>query len=257
MSKILKASKICVGTPLEINNCILFNEKKKSTELCKKENKINDKDYLYADKKAKEIIKNAYKEAKEIIEDAQYQIEQDKTKIYNEAKHAAYNKGYKEGYDEGLNKGHIEILNKQQSLIKDAEDIKKLAQAEYINLINSSEEDIIKIIFEAINKIFGHYLKIEPEFTSAIIKEVLSKFKVFDNIIIKVSETDYDIIKNNKTKILKESAYKGELIIEKDITLLKGDCIIDTPTGIFDIGIKTQIESMKKSFYNILNQGKE
>ncbi|MBZ4645856.1 MAG: flagellar assembly protein FliH [Petroclostridium sp.] len=247
MSKVVKAFQINLGIPYKIHQPAINFDSIKKVEIDAESFSNHEREKILdnAHSEAEEIISNAQEMAKKILNEARQQAEEMRRLLLDQARE----QGYKEGYEE--------ITMKAESILKEAEEIRRNAQEEYTALLESAEKDIVNIVLDIARKIIGDELNSRPETVGNIVRETLLNCKGVERVLIRVSAEDYDIIRSNADVILRQSGYSGEVEIKKDLSLNKGDCIIESPAGIIDSSVEVQLKAIEEAFYDLLNQGKE
>jgi flagellar assembly protein FliH len=217
-------------------NNIRLNEEEKVLD-----DESNDitKEQILAEETNK-IIEEAKVKAEKIIEEAKREGEVIKQEIFETSR--------KEGY----NAGYHELSEKAESLLKEAEDIKKNALEEYQQTISSLENDIVELALEISKKVIDEEMNNRKDIAVRIFK---SKLKEIDNnikITIRASEEDFESVYDYKDRVMEEHHF-DDVEIKKDATLMQGSLIIESENGNIDASINKQIENIEKAFKNVLN----
>ena len=184
------------------------------------------------------VINDAYMKAKEILEEY-------KTIGYDEG----HETGYKEGYEKGYNEGKVE----SSQLIKDALDIKNDYISTKDKLLKELEEDIIELVINIYEKVINKKTEEDNELIVSLVLNGISNLDLTDKLTIVVSKEDYNILEMAKEEILAKASMITELDIKYDISLGKGDCILETSKGNIDASLKNQLEEVKELLTTILN----
>jgi len=184
---------------------------------------------------AERIISEAQQTAGRILEDARQEISEMRILVLEEARE----QGYQEGYNE--------IVQKAESILQEAEEIKKAARQEYNELMNRAEKDMIQIILDISKKIIGDELQERADKISSLVAQALAECKKSEEAVVKVSPEDYDGVHEHLNTIIRNAGYSGKLEIKKDVALSQGDCIIETPTDNIDASVKVQLEALEEA----------
>lgn len=213
----------------------------------KKNNKeiINRSDLTYEklyDDKAKQLLDEAFLEAREIIEKSKAEAAElisranaEKEKIEGDA----FDKGYKEG---------IETAIKDQQ-VKWDKHIKELTQTlKELNQQNDSyreylEKECLKLSLAVAEKVLCKKIQENDNtYFLDLIRTGMEKAGEEKDILIRVSENDFERVKHMIVD-LKDELKKITII--KDPFLSSGDCIIEGPHFEIDAGVHTQIENIR------------
>ncbi len=139
----------------------------------------------------------------------------------------------KEGFDEGLDRLNEHILHLDSA-------IEKLS-AEY-------EKKILPIALKAAKKIVSEELKLHPERIVEIVKMSLKPVVQHHTIKIYVNKSDYNILKEEKQKILDILNQVKTFAIEERDDIETGGCIIETEGGIINAQLETQFRAIESAF---------
>lgn len=213
-----------------------------------------------AEKEYEIIIDEAKEEALKIIEDSEAQKESMINDAYVKAKeileeHKAigYDEGHEAGYKEGYEKGYNEGKVESSQLIKEALDIKNDYISTKDKLLKELEEDIIELVINIYEKVIDKKTEEDNELIVSLVLNGISNLDLTDKLTIVVSKEDYNILEMAKEEILAKASMITELDIKYDISLVKGDCILETSKGNIDASLKNQLEEVKELLTTILN----
>lgn len=182
------------------------------------ERKIFTKQEIDASKTAQNLLDDANKKAQEIISE--------KERLVEEAK----KEGFQEGYKEGLNS-----INK---ILLDLQNLKN-------DTILSVESEIVKLSFKIARKILGYELEKNDEAIVSIIREVLKSSRHQKSIKISVNPKDYDLISDNKEKLLSVLTKTETFLIEPKDGIQRNGCEIETEIGTVTADLDIQLETLE------------
>ncbi len=191
------------------------------------------------------IVESANREAVRIVDEAKAiadsMISEAQRKAGDIAKESE-KKGKEKGYDEGIKNAKAEY----QSILDEAQCKKKEAYTEYNRILESIRDDMAQLVIKAVKRVVGEELKTGKEVILSMIRESISKCSNRDMLVIKVSPDDYDYVTENEHRIKALAEGAGELDIVSDPSLDSCSCIVETPCGYIDSGIKTRINKLEK-----------
>lgn len=216
------------------------------------ENSIVQDKILQAKRAANQILSEAEKKAQEITLKAKEDAAKVLEDTYSQAKNivdAAREEGYSKGYEEGFVKGK-EISD---TLIQEANEIKKKYLQEREIILSKIEEDVINLVISLSEKIINQKLESDKEAIIPLIIKGIESLNVKESLVISVSKEDYDVVEMSKQRILSMANLIEDIKIRVDSSLTKGGCIVEGSKGNVDVSINTQIEEMKKVLYELLN----
>ena len=249
--RILKSSRVFLGSPLDINPASLVREANNGilddidgdgtddpfdSEISRE---IYDSVIEKANSEAVRIIDEAKVIADKMISEAGEKVEEEMEKCREE--------GRRQGFEEGLREGKEEALRKHEELIKEAESIRDKANEDYANILKSAEEDIAALVMNVARKVINTELTMNKKLYQPGF-EALMRSSNRDSLVIRVSREDYDFVKENEESIKERVDGLGFLDIKQDPSLNAGSCIVETHYGCIDSSIETRMERLKAAF---------
>ncbi len=251
-SKIFKNNQVNIGMPFQIRTPITYQPPVRKSNLkldLDESEEIEAVDYKVIGEEivnkskaeADLIIKEALLEAKEIISQAAFDVEELKNKVTDESRN--------EGYSEGV----TQAKNEYEQLIEEAKDIKKQAEVEYKKLLDSLEADAVNTILEISKKVISQELKCKENIL-LLVKDAFEKCSKDRKVVLKLSEQDFEYINENKDELNSMLERSEEIEIKKDLSLKEGGCVIDTPLGSIDASASTKLEKIVNDFKSILDE---
>lgn len=194
--------------------------------------KMIDERLQEANKQAEEILKAAQMEADDIMKQA----------------HA---EGMKKGHEEGVARGIAEYQKKENSLLQKEKQLEK----EYEAKIDQLEPMFVDTITNVYEKIFHTELSEYSDMLLYMVETVMKQNDEDSQFMIHVSTKDYKKVYAKKTELLERIA-RDNLRIEvvEDVTILEGQCMIETENGVYDCGIDTQLKELKKQLRQLAYQ---
>lgn len=184
---------------------------------------------------SQEILENARQEAERIREEARAEAEREKANILENAR--------KQGYAEGNNRAQTEGEAARQEYLKK----EKQLEDQYQQKLEELEPQMVDTITQIYEHIFHVELQSNRDILTYLISNTLRKIDGERDFIIHVSKEDYPYVNMQKKQMLAGavSANSNVEIIE-DMTLTKNECMIETDSGIYDCGLGTQLEELRK-----------
>ena len=233
-------------------------EKAQSEQLKKKAEEIKtqaEELKVQAEKQAQEILDKAAAEAEKIVEDTKQEAKELLEKVQKEG----YDAGYDDGKEQGIKDGKEKIEDELDAIVKQTNekaqktlrDAKELTAEYFID----AEDDIVKIVVMAIEKILPQHFLDAPQVILPVVREAINHVRDQKEIIIHVEPYSYDLVLMARPE-LKSMLTDGTATVEivSDDALQPGDCVIETPNGGVDARLSTQLELMKKAVRSVLNK---
>ena len=194
-----------------------------------------------AEEKAKRIIAEAEEESRRLAEDKRAECEAELINLKDETLKNAFDEGYDKGYEE------TKIIRAK------SDEILNGAYKERENIFKNMEPELVDLVSELVNKLIHDTADIRPELISYLIRQGLDTANAPGDVLIHVSESDYDEAVKHKNEYLTGVDMGSRVDIIKDASLNKSDCVIETTYGNIDCSLNTQYASLKDSIYYILH----
>ena len=183
---------------------------------------------------AQEIIDSARAEADAIIASANEEAES----IRNSFKEQGYSEGYEQGHAEGLkliDEKTAELEAKKEELLND-----------YNKKLEEMEPELVDAITDIYEHIFHVSLSSNREIMLNLLHDTVRNIEGGKNFIIHVSKSDYEYISDRKDQLTEGLGSTDTIEVIEDLTLRQSECFIEAEGGIYDCGIGTEMELLKK-----------
>ncbi len=206
-----------------------------------------------AKKQAKDIINDAQKEAERLRINAMAEIAEAQEKAEKEGYEQGYLIGYKEGYEQGLKEGQDKGKLEYESLLIEAERLKQKYLEDYEQLYQVSEENMVMLAIDIAKKIIGEAADKYPETYLDIAYKALKMIQGQKTVHLRVSSEGFPAIRDNKKLLMSRLEGIEDINIVEDAFLDKGSCIIDTGNGVIDASVETQMEAIESALIEIMH----
>ena len=169
--------------------------------------------------KADQILRAAKEEAKKIERDAK----------------SAYASEYEKGYNDGLEKAKQEMASQINATILKSE-----------HYIHNLEETITALVLDTVRKVIDALD--QSELINALVKKALTVMKNKKQIKLKVSPIHVDFLNEKITEILTAFPYIDGIEVLADERLAQNQLVLESPVGIVDASIETQLAAIQDAF---------
>lgn len=182
----------------------------------------------------------------ELIAQAQEEIEQlrkEAEKGISFLKKQSKEDGYKEGYQEGKNQAMVEMVAMEQEL----QDRQAQLEQEYEAAFASMEVQLVETLTNIYEQVFQVELSDQKQIILYLAERALHQAENAKEFLVHISKEDYPFVAEHREE-LKNAASSPSAVVEitEDMTLKENQCMIETENGIFDCGLGTQLEELKK-----------
>jgi len=153
---------------------------------------------------------------------------------------------YNEGYLKGIEAGNAEAEKKQRAEILKLSEQKKQLEEEYQNKMEELEPMFIDTLTEIYEHVFHADLSRFRGVIMYSLQDIISGGESNKDFIIHAASDDYMYLLERKATISEMVSENATVEIIMDITLMQGQCMIETGGGVFDCGIDTQLEGLAR-----------
>ncbi|MDE5588325.1 MAG: hypothetical protein K2J60_04175 [Acetatifactor sp.] len=184
---------------------------------------------------AQTTLAAAQAEAEAIRQEARTQAEAEKNRVFAEAQQQGYSEGFAKAQAEA-EAIRREYKEKEEQLdLYYQQQIEEL-EPQMVDTISAIYEHILHVDFQSYREILGH-----------LISDTLRKMEGGHDFMVHVSKEDYPYISMQKKEILAGAvAANCNVEVVEDLTLAKNQCLIETDSGIYDCGLETQLDELKR-----------
>ena len=188
-----------------------------------------------AEAEAQKIIEDAKAKAESILADARAQAEAQKADALEQAR--------RQGQQEA--KAEAERAEAQRA-----------ADAEYQKRMDELEPQFVDTITGIYEHIFDVDLHSYREVLCYLISATMRKTEDNRSFLVHVSKEDYPYVSMQKKQIMAGATAPNSTVeIVEDMTLGKGECMIETESGIFDCGLGTQLSELRQKLKLLSYEG--
>ena len=246
LSRIIKSSKVSLGAQMELDSPRII----KSIENILQESRPKEK---IQETKEELVIEEKVEKTKEEIEEMYIEEARKKSELFFEEE-------MKKAYEEGMSRAKLEadeiLMNTRveaEKIFEEAIVMKNNIANDYMATMQSMESEIVELVLEVAQKVIAKEIK-KPDYIVGIVSEAIEKVNSKKDTVLKVAESDYEYILENKEKILLNVEGFGEVDIQKESSLESGSCIVESQFGIIDGGLKSRMSQIEKQVQKILNR---
>jgi len=198
-------------------------------------------------------IENLEKLREELLQKYLQEAEEKAQNYYQSEMEKAYNDGLKSA-EAQINQLLAEAQQKYDQLLEEALKIKEEAARDYKETIKAAEKEVIELSIYVAEKIINTEVNKSDDYIINIIKDAMERVVSKEDVILKLCPEDYITVISNKKYWMTKIKGLGEILIEEDSSLESGDCIVDTPYGTIDAGIKVRMDKIQKAIIDLMEK---
>ena len=191
----------------------------------------------------REVLEKAAVEADEITSTAK----EDAERIRGEAEEKArtlYEEQKKLGYEEGARCREEELNREHEKAMESLHAQKKQLEEQYHEKMSVMEKDIVDAVIQVFDKVFKIQFEEKRELLLQLVNGAL--------LDIHTNRSDEEILKEHLAQM--QDIVGKDVAIEfvKDNKLSDGQCKIETPYGVVDCGVDTQLSALLKDIRSLV-----
>ena len=187
------------------------------------------------------LINEANLKAQDIIDDAKASAQ----RIQEEA--------IEEGYNAGKESALQELIEAKREL----EAREQQMREEYDRLIEDLEPQMVEAITDIYAHVFGNNFFSQRDVMVCLVNKALRHVDTSDPVMIEVSNEDYDMLIGMKTALYDKIMIKNEPEIVRRDDFKRGQAKIETPYGIVDCSIDTELTELTRYLKMLSYEGRK
>ncbi|MCZ2738801.1 flagellar assembly protein FliH [Bacillus safensis] len=206
------------------------------------------------------VLSDAEDQASRILEQANSELEKTMAEInqrrtdFEEERIQLIEQAKQAGYQDGFQKGEADAKMQYQAILDQANDIAGLARQDYEEKIESSAEQIVELAFELAKRVWNAAEETNDQFL-ALVKQVISEVKEYDDISIYVDPEHYEHVMEYKDELIRILQKDTHLAIYSDEKAPKGTCYVETSFGKVEASVDTQMNQLKEKLLEVIDSG--
>ena len=184
-----------------------------------------------------EFIRHAQQEGMDIVEAAQREAEQIRTRAYQEA------------YEKGLSDGLEEKRQDISGCIHSVEVLMDELQASLDEFIGQYEREVRDLVIEITDKIITKRLLQDDMELAGLVKQAVSSVKKADWIKVEISDQLPELLEYLQGELSLNSYGSTVEVQAKNVPA--GTCVVQTPEGLIDASVPVQLDQLRERFEEI------
>lgn len=205
-------------------------------------------------REAAEIIEKAREEAATITNKAAIQAQLDRDHLLEQTaaemeqiKKQAYEEAYQKGLDEGARAQAKELKGCMEKLVEGVSHL----EGEQAGFMAEYEYNLKWLAWEIASKVLGRKLDEDETELVSLVKMAVASVKNAEWITVEVSEKMTALLETLEREFRRLGDDRVEI---RGISAPIGTCIIDTPDGLIDASVYSQLENLRIYFANEDNE---
>jgi flagellar assembly protein FliH len=188
------------------------------------------------------IRKEAEQEIAKYKEQKKAEIDNDKTKVLEQAK--------QEGFEAGIKKGESQLNQKVKELFTAINQI----EHERKETLSTDKQDILELAVTIAERIIESEISQRDDVLMNVIDDAISRITDKDKVIIRVNPSEAKLVKANRNHILDLMSDIKSLEVQEDYKVERGGCIIETNLGYIDATVTAKLDSIKQALFKVYEE---
>ena len=208
--------------------------------------------------KAKNIVDSADAQCKEQLSEAARSIEEEKTRaqeenarLREESRSQGFAEGQKEGREqgqrEGFDEGKRQVEESERGLLEEMKRVLSDMEAQKTQILHDFEQDIQELALAIAQKVIKMEVNLQGDVMQSIILAATREYRNQEWVNISVSPRMADFLTAGDVAFLstlREVSPNVKIIASPERK--DGDCLIDMPGEVLDVGVDTQMENIRR-----------
>ncbi len=169
-------------------------------------------------------------------------LEQGEQKGIEQGLQQGIEQGIEQGQKQGQEKGEAQVKDDATQILNSLEQSLKTADQTLDLLVDKYETNIISLIEQIVKKIIMARVEIDDKFVKPVIIDALKTLVHTENVILSVSEDDYEYIEMVKDEFFEKVDSLTSVSVKSDSSIKKGGCTIKTSTALISSDIESRLE---------------
>jgi len=149
-----------------------------------------------------------------------------------------------EGYAEGMAQAQAAVATERQNEKVAVEDALVVLGRSKDEMFAQLEESVLDLSMYIAERIIKTELEKNDEIFVNIVKSTLKRLKNQTEITIKVGKDEYEKLSSDAGREFMQELSNSGIDIKQDLSLDKGDLVVDTEYGTINAGIRTQLKRL-------------
>lgn len=202
-----------------------------------------------------ELLEKARVEARDIINSAQEDADYIRSQVLEESK-TIREKANNQGYADGLKKSQQDIEADRQMAMDQSKQILEGARRTKIEILNSLETEMVRMVLAIAKKVIAADLMIQPEAIVEIIRQAIANLDDPENLRVYVNPADISLITDaiDWGGLTEIGSRDIAVDLKGDLRISRGGSVIESTGGSVDARLETRMETVEKAFLDVVNE---
>lgn len=172
-----------------------------------------------------------------------------------EALEEARRQGFSIGLQEGRVAAEEELRKAKEEARRIVESARERASQEAQVLMHSLSLRIVDLALEISKKVIQEEVVTRPGLILRVAVSALSRIKGGEVAVIRANPADASVLEEGIDDLRGQAGWLREIRVEKDSSISRGGCIVETEGGLVDSTVETQLEEIGRTLQSALESG--
>ena len=158
--------------------------------------------------------------------------------------------------EEGRRAGAEAVRQEQHQILVDAnaaaERTISEARESCKDYVIGAENTIAEMVMRIANKVLPQHLIDVPQLILPLVREALQKVKDQPHVEVHVAPEAYELVMMAQSEFQAQLEGSATLSVKSDESLKTGDCLLESPNGVVDAGLATQLQLVEQAVRNVM-----
>lgn len=115
-------------------------------------------------------------------------------------------------------------------------------------VMRESEADLLTLSIMVARRVIQREIGLDPQILAGVISTALDAVSDLDRVTIRLHPEDYALVNSDRERFVTGIGRESLVTLAPDGQIMRGGCMVDTPTGTIDARIETQLEEIFNRF---------
>jgi flagellar assembly protein FliH len=180
--------------------------------------------------------------ARELFAEAERQTQQARHSA-DEIEREAFELGYRQGEKAGQEIGQAKLA----PLLAEVEALLRRLAGAHAQVVRANQDQLVEVALTVAARILHRELEQTPEQILHTAEEVLALVEREQRVRLRLSQADFQVLLDHQGQMPALARLGDRLTFEVDPDMIKGGCLVQTPTGSVDATIETMFAEMRRT----------
>lgn len=162
--------------------------------------------------------------------------------------------GRAQGYAEGLERGRAEARREAAGILEAAGNLARCIAQRERAIVEQAERDVVDLALTAAERIVRKRVREDAEIAVAVVREAVARVSGARQVRVRVSPLELEAVRSRRDEFMELLDAAAALEVVEDPRISPGGCVVETPTGNVDARIEEQIEAVRRTLQDGLEQ---